>query len=124
MVVGVNMSVSITRLRKSGTKRTDEAARRSYQRSFSSRYCSSDGAVAIHLDVIHAGAELQLAAERSELADEIFEDQADSGVRTAHAFQVQRAEHDAKLAPVHVVLTGIAVPHSRAEQHFEEQRVG
>src|SRR5262245_1173941 len=42
----------------------------------------------------------------------------------AHALEVQRAEHDAKLAPIHVVFARIAVPHGRAEQHFDEQWIG
>src|SRR5439155_752119 len=84
----------------------------------------ADSPVAVHLNVIYAGAQLELAAERAKLTNEVFQYQANTGVRTAHAFQVKGSKHDAELAPIHVALAGVAVPHRGAEQHLDQQRVG
>ena len=72
---------------------------------------------------LDAAAELQLAAQRAELAHQVLEDQPHAGGRPAEPFQKNAAEHDRELAPVHVVLAGRAVEHQRAEQHLHQQRL-
>ncbi len=44
--------------------------------------------------------------------------------RPGEALEVERPEHDGKLADVHVVLAGAAVEHEGAEEQVLEQRVG
>ena len=83
----------------------------------------ADGAAIFHANPADAAPQTQLAAQFAEAADQVLEDQPHAFERPGHPFQENAAEHDAELAPVHILLAGVAVPHQRAQQHFNQQRL-
>ena len=78
----------------------------------------------LDVELRHSAAEFELTSEFTEAPDEILQYQSHPFVRPGKAFQKDTSEHDAELPPVHIVLLGIAVPHQRAEDHFDQERFG
>ncbi len=65
----------------------------------------------------------QLAAVLLEPADQHLQDRLDAGQRPGEPFQEDRAEEDAELVEVDVVLLRAAVEQDRAEDHLDQQRI-
>lgn len=75
-------------------------------------------------DAADAGPEPEVSAERTEVADEFFQDQSDSLEGPAEAFLENAFKHDHELVEVHVARCGAAVEHQWAEEHINEQGLG
>ena len=67
-------------------------------------------------------AKFQLSAQRAKSFNQILQDQPHAFVRASKTFEENAAEHDAELAPGHVVFRRVSVPHQRAENHLDQQR--
>ena len=74
-------------------------------------------------DLRHAAAQPQLAAQVAELAAPAASGSAARPPAAGPALQEDRAEQDAELAEVHVVLPRAAVEQHRTEQHLDQQRI-
>ena len=74
-------------------------------------------------DLRHAAPQPQFAAQLAELAHQPLQDQPHAGQRPGQPFEEDRAEHDAELAEVHVMLPRPAVKQHRAKEHLHQQRI-
>jgi hypothetical protein len=81
------------------------------------------GAAVLDDDPVDAAAQSQFAAERPESFHQVPQDRPDAAERPREAFEENAAEHDAELAKGHVSLARVSVPHQRAQQHLDQQRV-
>ncbi len=77
----------------------------------------------LDVDFRHAAAQLQLAAQTAETANQVFQNHSHAFERASEAFQITGAKHDAELAEVHIVFASVAVPHQRTNQHLDQQRI-
>ncbi len=79
------------------------------------------GTTVLHVDLPDASAKSQFAPQLPVAADEVLENQSDSGQRSPETFQEDATEHDAKLTEVHIVFARVAVPHEWTEEHLDQQ---
>ncbi len=71
-------------------------------------------AIAIDMEFCDSAAQLELSAQFTKASDEVFEDEPNAFVGSGETFEKDASKHNAELAPVHIVLSCVSIPHQGA----------